>query len=76
MSKEIKKRDGFFKSLKKYSNNENYKKRQEELRNEPIELEKKDWPAFLISAFLTIVLPVLLILGVMIIIPLLIFGII
>lgn len=33
--------------------------KEEELRQEP--LEKKDWPAMLIAAFITIFLPILLI---------------
>ena len=40
MSKEIKKRDGFFKSYHKYNNNKSYNKRKEDLEKENIELEK------------------------------------
>lgn len=74
MSKEIKRREGFFKLFHRYSNDDSYKKRKEELDKEQIQLEKNDGKALLLSAFLTLFLPSLLILGLTILIALLIFG--
>ena len=56
MGKNIKNRDGFFKTLHKYHSNESYVKRQEELRSNPTKLEKGDRFALFISVFLVIIL--------------------
>lgn len=75
MGKDIQPRDGFFKSMKKYSNNDAYKKRQKELRESNLQLEKKDGLALVIAGFLVILIPTVIIVALMIIIPMLIFGI-
>lgn len=56
-------------------------KRMKELRKvkpipeeERIKLEKSDYPAMLLAAFLTLVLPAVLILGAIVLIMMLIFG--
>ena len=74
MSKEIKKRDGFFKLFHRYSTDDSFKKRKEDLEKEDIKLEKKDRLALALSAFLVIFLPAMVLLGVTILIALLIFG--
>ena len=63
MSKEIKKREGFFKLFHKYNNDKSYRARKEELDKEDIKLEKKDGFALFLSALITIVVPVLLMLS-------------
>lgn len=73
MGKEIKKRDGFFKSMHKYSSNESYEQRKKDLEDNPVNLEKNDRRALLISAFLTIMLPCVLVLAVMILLAMLAF---
>ncbi|MBO4286423.1 MAG: hypothetical protein J5880_03725 [Bacilli bacterium] len=76
MSKEIKKRDGFFKLFHKYNNNRSYNKRKEELEKENIELEKGDGWAMFLASFFTLFLPALAILGLTIFLGLLFFHII
>ena len=76
MGKNIKNRDGFFKSMVKYNTSDSYNKRQEQLRENPIELEGHDRLAIFISVFLVVILPTLLILGFIIFISFLVFGII
>lgn len=56
-------------------------KKMKELRNvkpvpeeERIQLEKKDYPAILLAALITIVLPAVLVLGVLVLLMMLIFG--
>ncbi|MBE6136628.1 MAG: hypothetical protein E7181_05140 [Erysipelotrichaceae bacterium] len=76
MSKEIKKREGFFRLFRKYGSNKSYEARQEELGKEEIKLDRKDRWALFFSAFLTLFLPALLILGLTILLALLFFRII
>jgi len=77
MGKQIEKREGLFKTIKRYKNEGAYEKRQKELDDNPdIKLEKNDVWALLISSFLTIVLPCLLILCFIVFISLLFFRII
>ena len=73
MGREIKKRDGFFKSMHKYSSNESYEQRKKELEEEPIETDGNDRKGLLISAFLTIFLPCVLVLALMVVIAFLVF---
>lgn len=56
-------------------------KRMKELRNvkpvpeeERLKLERKDFPAMLLAAFLTLVLPALLVLGGLVLLMMLLFG--
>ena len=76
MSKEIKKRDGFFKLFHKYNTDKPYKQRKEELEKEDIKLEKGDGWALFISSFLTLFLPALLLLGLTVLLALLFFRVI
>lgn len=76
MSKEIKKREGFFRLFRKYNTDKPYKQRKEDLEKENIELEKGDGWALFLSGFLTLFLPALLILGLTIFLALLFFRII
>lgn len=63
MGKDIKKREGLFKTIKRYKDESLYEKRQKELESNPdAKLEKNDVWALLLSSFLVIVLPCLLIL--------------
>ena len=55
-------------------------KKMKELRNvkpvpeeERLDLEKKDYPAMLLAAFLTLVLPAILVLGVLVLLMMLLF---
>ena len=75
MSKEIKKREGFFKLFHKFNNNKAYNKRKEELEKEDIKLDKKDGIALILSAIITIIIPVLLILALTVALALLFFRI-
>ena len=76
MGKEIEKRKGLFKTIGDYNQNDRVKMRQKELEENPIELEKNDRKALLLSAFLVIFLPSILILGIVIVVALLVFRII
>ena len=76
MSKEIKKREGFFKLFHKYNSDKPYRKRKEELEKEEIKLEKGDGWALFVSGFLTLFLPSILILGLTLFLALLFFRVI
>jgi len=76
MGKHIENRKGLFKTLADYRQNSRDKKRQKELEENPIKLEKNDTKALLLSSFLVIFLPTILILGLIVVVALLVFRII
>ena len=76
MGKKIENRDGFFKTMEKYGSDKEYEEHLEEIQKNSAQLEKDDRRAMLISAFLTLFLPSVLILGIIILLALLFFRII
>ena len=76
MGKNIDKRPGLFKTIADYNQKNRIKERDKELEENPVELEKNDKKALLLSSFLVIFLPTILILGLIIVVALLVFRII
>ncbi len=76
MGKKIKKRDGFFKLFHKYNSSDAYQRRQKELEENDIQLEKKDWWSMFLAAFLTLILPAILVLGILVLVTFLFFRVI
>lgn len=76
MGKNIDKRPGLFKTIADYNQKNRIKERDKELEENPVELEKNDKKALLLSSFLVIFLPTILILGLIVVVALLVFRII
>ena len=76
MGKNIDKRPGLFKTIADYNQKNRIKERDKELEENPVELEKNDKKALLLSSVLVIFLPTILILGLIVVVALLVFRII
>lgn len=76
MGKHIERRKGLIEQSAEYNNKKTISKRNKELEENPIQLEKNDTKALLLSSFMVIFVPTLLILGLIVIVALLVFRII
>lgn len=76
MGRKIQNREGLFKTIRRQREEKAYERRKKELDEENVNVDRKDIFALLLSSFLVIVLPCLLILGFIVFISFLVFGLI